>query len=872
MCNQIMVDPSTLHCAHSFCLTCITNSDSWQCPVKECALPISMRGTKRSYININPQLSSVITSLTGITNSIDSMKDGWWKRPNGTHEEDGDDDGAPAVSFSSSDSPSSSPRTEVAVSFAVENNRSIGGGGSVATAAVWDTPSPPTSCLRKTSSPPKSNPRECSIDSTSEYESIAIKKAKTTTTTIIEGEESLSKQQDEVFFHHHSNDTTTPSPTITTTNNNINNEEDNSDATQIYTVDDIQNSEAQLYHDFGDGSLYIEGSRRTANCWSSETHTLDQSCAIPSEGPDISPIAKVGSQSQSQVVEVEVEQEPRLLDGDESEVEGKRIPSSNSSNHNDGGEGDGNLASKELDIDLNSEEGNQPLTITITTTTTTMIHQRRDTTKKDCKQNKITTALEAEATSTSIKPQSQFQRLKPYTPNFNANSKPPIDNNNEDLTFHAPFVFLLSSPMSLSASDLRCLRRCVKKENFFMLQNDITTRVRGSDTNTGDVIRPCSDLDFNFNFELEEDTASFLETLFQSIAPSKSTLSSSPEDKPSMGTSASKSKSNHSPPFFVSTLCCYAICSNSEFQTCDGFIAPRSFQYLLAVACGLPIVDISYIRSAAASSGGGHSSNGGNSYLHALEATMENKPRDDGTGGGTTPPRARNKRTTRGKNDSKLANVGKVPFRIVGDVQSSDWTGPKRARAALLERLPAKVDSDIDACTVLRRRNSYNNGLLAGYTVILCGTYDTLPVGFPSQPRKGGRVKRSRAKSNTNTITAADKLLDETHHPNLYSRGRLSLLLTLCGAEVLVLETFSNESSLRCTSTSTASSPDRKVVILSNGRDRCFSKFARQLAAAAADDIGRITVSVVTNGWVLDSIAEFRVQNIKDYEVKTSDE
>ena len=38
-----------------------------------------MRGTKRSYINVNPQLSSVITSLGGITDSIDLMKDGWWK-------------------------------------------------------------------------------------------------------------------------------------------------------------------------------------------------------------------------------------------------------------------------------------------------------------------------------------------------------------------------------------------------------------------------------------------------------------------------------------------------------------------------------------------------------------------------------------------------------------------------------------------------------------------------------------------------------------------------------------------------------------------------------------------------------------------------
>jgi len=822
------------------------------------------------------------------------MKDGWWKRSNtsvaiGMDEEDGGDgDGAPAVSFSSSES-SPSPHKTAAVSFAVENDRSTsGGGGSAAIAAMLDTPSPPTSCLRKTPSPPKSTPRETATDSTSEYGPAATKKAKMITTTMMEGEELPSNKQDEACLHH-PNDTAIPSPLITTpltTNINNNSEEDNSDATQIYTVDNIPNSETQLYHDFGDGS-FIGGRRRTANCWSSETHTLDQSCAIPSDGPDVSPIAKVGSQSQSQLLEAEVEQEPCLLDGGGGEVEIRRITSSNSSNHDDGSEVDGNIASKELDLDSNSEEGidpslpNQPLTTTTTTTTTTKRQPRRDTRKSGCKQNKITTALEAEATPTStstnsssseVQSQSQSQPLKPSSPNSNA--KPPIDNSNDDLTSHAPFVFLLSSPMSLPASDLRCLRRCLKKEKFFMLQNDTTTRAGGLDTHTGDVTTPCSDLDFNFNFELEDDAASFLGTLFQSMTQSKST-SSSPEDEPYKSISSSKSNSNHPPPSFVSTPCCYAICSNSEFQTCDGFIAPRSFQYLLAIACGLPIVDISYIRSAAASINGGGRSNGGNTYLHALETTtMENKPHDAGIGGDTAPPRARTKRTTRGKNDTKPENVGKVPFRIVGDSQSSDWTGPKRARAALLERLSAPVDSDADACTTLHHHHTYNNGLLAGYTVLLCGTYDTLPVVTPTQPRKGGRVKRSRAKSNTNT-TAADKLLDEMHHPNLYSRGRLSLLLTLCGAEVLALETFSNDSPSRCMSTSALSSPHREIVILSNGRDRGFCKLARQFAAAVNtddDDDWRSTVSVVTHGWVLDSIAEFKVRNVEDYGVKTTDD
>ena len=80
LCGNMMNDPSTLHCDHSFCLSCISRYDSWQCPV--CSLPISMRGSNRSYIGINPQVSSVLTSFNAILSSIDLLKEGWWKDTN----------------------------------------------------------------------------------------------------------------------------------------------------------------------------------------------------------------------------------------------------------------------------------------------------------------------------------------------------------------------------------------------------------------------------------------------------------------------------------------------------------------------------------------------------------------------------------------------------------------------------------------------------------------------------------------------------------------------------------------------------------------------------------------------------------------------
>jgi len=51
MCDQIMVDPSTLHCAHSFCLTCISNSDSWQCPGTKRMRPPNLNARNQTLLH-----------------------------------------------------------------------------------------------------------------------------------------------------------------------------------------------------------------------------------------------------------------------------------------------------------------------------------------------------------------------------------------------------------------------------------------------------------------------------------------------------------------------------------------------------------------------------------------------------------------------------------------------------------------------------------------------------------------------------------------------------------------------------------------------------------------------------------------------------
>jgi hypothetical protein len=47
--------------------------------VPTCQLPVSNRGQSKSYISINPQLSSVISSLSNIITSLNSASTEWWK-------------------------------------------------------------------------------------------------------------------------------------------------------------------------------------------------------------------------------------------------------------------------------------------------------------------------------------------------------------------------------------------------------------------------------------------------------------------------------------------------------------------------------------------------------------------------------------------------------------------------------------------------------------------------------------------------------------------------------------------------------------------------------------------------------------------------
>mmetsp|Transcript_20643 Transcript_20643/g.41931 ORF Transcript_20643/g.41931 Transcript_20643/m.41931 type:complete len:702 (+) Transcript_20643:130-2235(+) len=85
LCNHVMTDPSTLTCAHSFCLECIKEytCDHWYCPVVGCGMPVCFTGGKgKAFVNKNPQISAVVLALKNIQSATQNAPDKWWEDGN----------------------------------------------------------------------------------------------------------------------------------------------------------------------------------------------------------------------------------------------------------------------------------------------------------------------------------------------------------------------------------------------------------------------------------------------------------------------------------------------------------------------------------------------------------------------------------------------------------------------------------------------------------------------------------------------------------------------------------------------------------------------------------------------------------------------
>lgn len=308
-----------------------------------------------------------------------------------------------------------------------------------------------------------------------------------------------------------------------------------------------------------------------------------------------------------------------------------------------------------------------------------------------------------------------------------------------------PSIVLLSDSKSLSSADQRCIRKLIKNDRLGILN------VSSSD----------HDLDFTADFETEESREKFhsflyRENIFQT-------------DDGSIHSNAEV---------------CYAICSNAEYQTCDGYMMARNFKYVLAVACGLSIVEIGFLRKASTSHGLHDPTS--SRYLYVPGTVQIDQP--------TIRKRSR-------RNDSVLEN-----FDVVGHVSSTiEFGGPKKSREHLISRWN------------YLSKDSYSNGLLKDYTVILYGDFDTYK--------------------------------EDENNDDSYTIGRVKMLLTLCGAEI----------------------QDMNQAIPGNLCDRKTVVMARN--CPNADDVTHVsnlikndTVPIVSVQWLEDSITAFDVRNFESYQ------
>jgi hypothetical protein len=275
----------------------------------------------------------------------------------------------------------------------------------------------------------------------------------------------------------------------------------------------------------------------------------------------------------------------------------------------------------------------------------------------------------------------------------------------------------------------------------------------------------------------------------------------------------------------------YAICSNAEYQMIEGYIMPRNFRYILAVACGLSIIDFSYLRQAANQSSFGESHHS-QKYLYA-PGTMKECEGGEMT---STSGSSRRKRS-RGKDGDER----EVNYQIAGDVDSLEIMGPQRSREFMIQRLGHLDRDDI----------RYNNGLLDGYHVILFGDYDdptTLKTFMADQKEENGRGRKGRKQtSKTNSAAVATD--------NQYTKGRVRLLLLLFGAKVCD-EATSN----------VQISTDSKVIILTKyggAKDKEGIKIILDAGYSPKELIER--APIVGLKWLQDTIAEFKIKNIDDY-------
>ncbi len=251
-----------------------------------------------------------------------------------------------------------------------------------------------------------------------------------------------------------------------------------------------------------------------------------------------------------------------------------------------------------------------------------------------------------------------------------------------------PKVMLLKSFLALKNTESRALRKCIKDDMISMLKMQRDNVIEDDNLDTG------------FDFDAGDGKGQFFSLL-------------------------SCSRNGHSASV---TSSCFALSTEKEYAFDEGVVVPRSFQFYLAVACGLPIVDISFLESQSKKK-----------RLGIMNHQRYPFPTID---------------------EKKLSKEEKATH-VIG-ASNHNWYAPQKAISASIERHSLWSSGEgvhASSDTLLP-----GTDLLQNYSVILIGDFD--------QPSVSKRVAKKKAKSNDTTSDGSR------------TRGNITVLLQLCGAKV----------------------------------------------------------------------------------------
>jgi len=358
-----------------------------------------------------------------------------------------------------------------------------------------------------------------------------------------------------------------------------------------------------------------------------------------------------------------------------------------------------------------------------------------------------------------------------------------------------PKVMLLKPSLALKNTESRSIRKCIKDDMISMLKMQ------------RDDIMEDDNLDTGFDFDTEDGRGQFLSLL-------------------------SSSKNDHSTAVPSS---CFALSTDKEYAFDEGVVVPRSFQFYLAVACGLPIVDISFLES--------HSKKkrlGVMNHQHYPFPSIDKK---------------------------KMAEEEKATH-VIG-ASNHNWYAPQKATSAAIERHSLWTSGEgihASSDTLLP-----GTDLLQNYSVILLGDFD--------QPSVSKRVAKKKAKS------------AETTSDGSCTKGNITVLLQLCGANVYDVTSMAAPKHIKkglsksqLTDVASVSplghlegSPtlkdvlqsyldskdetDEKVVAMMKDKSdtKLGTDFLAQIKSFASDSNDDGVIDVVSCDWLFDCIGDFQV-------------